>query len=612
MMRAGNQIFMRAGNGIVISLLLRLLINVCCAGEPMDFLLETMPGRIPPPAVMGNGRLGACLDASGSIVSLIWPGAGGPEQTGLIGADDPAVSGRWGVDFGDGVSWLDASVWQVEVQESGGNGESFVKTVSRHGESGVEIIQRCLVPKDMDGLLLHLEIRGAARLPRVYWQGAMRPCLGHAPGLPLAGPAFPAAAGFAGFVSDDATALFSFRPERLSAGEWDRARRLAGQGFQEAEWDVFGAGVWVLMGGSMVRRAFFSVDALENGVPVSLDGDTGVVELHLQGTADSCRTWTGIAFAHDRMRARAVLADLHQGDWEAWPTVTPTALAGREQAMQLLRQCRDSGTGMVVALPCGRPPLAFSWPSLGAWAAMAFSMNGAFDEAAGQLEALLGAIQKEDEPGVPAGSIAPLLRPGGVAAFPGGVFNSADTAWVLLAVRDVTAPWPEESRRALVERHWPDIEHMADFLARWSDFTTGLPIPGFDWTARRNAPTFEALLMHLLASSAAGDLAAVVDREIPPEWGAWRRGLDARVRFALANPPDSAPISTALGGWLALHPGLELPPLFRGNVMAGKPVPFESAGELRRVMVQHLRGIPVEHAGRAAFSAVFTAMPDPE
>lgn len=594
------------------ALFLSIAASCCCFGDAVLFLQDMMPDRMPLPAVTGNGRLGASLDTSGAVVSVIWPGTGGREQTGLIGeTEGPAPAGRWGVDFGEGVSWLDAPVWRVTGQESGGDGDSFVKTVSRLGESGIEAIQHALVPKDTDGLLLHLEIRGVERVPRVFWQGVMRPCTGHAPGLPLSGPAFPAAAGFAGFVSDDTKALFTFRPERLSAGEWDRARRLAGQGFREVEWDVFGGGVWVLMGGPMVHRAFFSMDSLEKGAPASLDGETAVFELRLQGTAESRSTWTGVAIAHDRATARAVLETL---TGEGRVSVAGLSAVSEEgaRAMRLLRQCQDLDSGMVVALPCGRPPLAFSWPSLGAWAAMAFSMNDARDNAARQLQALLSALQKGDAPGMPAGSMAPLLRPGGVAAFPGGVFNSADTAWVLLALRDVTAAWPKESRRELVERHWPEIELMADFLVRWSDFTTGLPVPGFDWSARRSASTFETLLMHLLAAGAAEELALVADREIPPDWSSWKRALDARTRFALANPPDSTPVSTALGGWIALHPEIELPPLFRGLVMADQAVPFESVEDLRRVMLPYLRGVPVENSVQAAYAAVFSATLDRE
>lgn len=586
-----------------------LFFSVHSFGSPVGYLLETMPDRAIPKTILSNGLLGVGLDESGSLVSLVWPGTGGIEQTGVIERDGYGIAGHWGIDFGGGISWLDSPDWEVDHTNTDPAGR-FTVTESRHRELGVEAGQWCLTKKTKNGVWFGLEIRGASKVPRVYWQCAVVPGTGHVPGVPLAGPLFPASAGFAGFPSDDGEVLYTFRPGHVSSSDWERARRMAAQGSGESAWDVFGGGTWVAMGSSLVRRAVFTADTAEQGSRVSLAKEPMLLELRPLGESKLCRAGIGISFADGREKARSSVGLLGADVWD--PLEFANAMTEKDRSLRLLHQSLDSASGMVVALPCGRPPLAFSWPVLGAWAALAFSLNGAHDQAERQLEALLGAVNPEDAPDVPAGSIAPLLRTDGTPAFPAGVFNSADTAWVLLALRDVTAPWPKETRKGFAARHWAKIETMADFLLRWSDMATGRPIPGFDWERRRDASTFEMLLLHLLASGAAEDLAALSGRETPPEWTDWKRGLDAQVRFALANQRDETPLTTALGGWLALHPDVALPPLFRGNVMAGQAVPFESVVELRRIMIGYLRGIKGRNALDAAFGAVFSGMAEPE
>ena len=550
---------------------LALCAGAAPGGDVTAFLRQTMPEAAEPAATAANGRLAVSFDVVGGLVSVLWPGAGGVEQAGrLPGAPKPRAA-RWGVDTGDGVVWMDAP----EARASTANtGRALVETAWQT-EVG-EIRQRVVVPPEMDGFVTEISGRGGAEPRALVWEQALLPATDRPRGVPLAAPPFAAARGFAGAVFGDGRGAFVFRPGEPAPEDRERARRLAEEDANRAGWDIFEGGTWIATGATGRMTARFP-DAPPPG-QAAAGAASARLELRVSPVRDgeAWRAVAAVAFGGSRSSATETLRALLDRPFSEWAAAAETAgeppqplpEAARRAVDRLLLSWDDLRDTVVFA-PCGTPPLAVVTPQLAACAALALSKTGLTERAERQLDFLMGLARTKETATAPAGSLPVLAHADGARAFPEAVVNASDAAWCLLALRDATALWPEARRNAFLAKHRDKAAVLGDFLVRWADLNTGEPLPDFDWRALRPAASFESLLAGLLGIGAAGDLAAAA----PREWTEWRRGLEARVRFALANDPASVTLSPSLAAWIAATNTAGLPPGFRGTV--ARTVPFD-------------------------------------
>jgi len=526
-------------------------------------------------------------------VSVLWPGAGGIEQAGSLPGTARPCAAHWGVDTGDGVAWLNEMEGQVSTHSGG-----LVETVWRR--DGEEIRQRIVAPPGMDGFVVELEARTATEPPALVWEQALLPATDRARGVPLAAPPFAAARGFAGAVFGDGRGAFVFRPGEPAPEDRERARRLAEEDANRAGWDIFEGGTWIATGATGRMTAQFP-DAPPPG-RAAVGAASARLELRVIPVPDGegWRAVAAVGFGGSRNTATETLRTLLDrpfGEWaaaadKAGELPQPLPETARHAADRLLLSW-DELRGTVVFAPCGTPPLAVVTPQLAACAALAFSRLGLTDQAEKQLEFLMGLVRTKETDAAPAGSLPVLAHADGAHAFPEAVVNASDTAWCLLALRDATAPWPPARREAFLEKHRDKATVLGDFLVRWSDLNTGAPLPDFDWRVFRAAASFEPVLAGLLGIAAAGDLAAP-----SREWMDWRRSLEARVRFALANDPASVTLSPALAAWIAATHTAGLPPGFRGTVAQTEP--FSGPEELGDAVTRVLGDAPPADALSAA------------
>ncbi len=573
---------MKPANGMALLLLacLPLRAGAAAGNDITAFLRQTMPEASDPAATAANGRVAVSLDAAGGLVSVLWPGAGGIEQAGSLPGTARPRAARWGVDTGDGVVWLDAAAGDVSTRNGG-----LVETVWRR--NGEEIRQRLVAPPGMDGFVVELEARTATEPREMVWEQALLPTTEQPRGVPLSAPPFAAARGFAGAVFADGRGAFVFRPAAPTPEDGARARDLAERGAAGVAWDVFEGGVWIATGATGRMTARFP-DAAAPG-QAAAGAQAARLELRVAPArdGDSWKAVAAVAFGGNRSVAADTLRALLDRPFSeraagaetagAFPPGLPEAA---RPALERLLLSWDDTQGTAVFAPWGRPPLAVTTPQLAACAALAFSRLGLTDHAERQLGFLMGLVRTR-ETAVPAGSLPALAHANGAPAFPEAVVNASDAAWCLLALRDATAPWPPARRDAFLAKHRDTVTVLGDFLVRWSDLNTGVPLPDFDWRVFRAAASFDPVLVGLLGIGAACDLAAP-----PREWMDWRRGLEARVRFALANDPASVTLSAALAAWIAATDTTGLPPGFRGTVAQTEPFggPEELGNAVKRVL----------------------------
>lgn len=582
---------MKPANGMAFLLLacLPLCAGAASGNDITAFLRQTMPEAADPAATAANGRLAVSLDAAGGLVSVLWPGAGGVEQAGSLPGTARPCAARWGMDTGDGVVWLDTAEGQVST--NGGK----VDTVWRR--DGEEIRQRIVAPPGMDGFVVELEARTTTEPREIVWEQAFLPATARSRGVPLSAPPFAAARGFAGAVLADGRGVFVFRPGSLAPEDEARARDLAERGAAGVAWDVFEGGAWIATGRMTARFP----DAAPPG-QAAAGAQAARLELRVAPTrdGDSWKAVAAVAFGENRNTAADTLRALLDQPFDEWAaaagtagTLPPDLPETARPAVERLLLSWDDTQGTVVFAPWGRPPLAVVPPQLAACAALAFSRLGLTDQAEKQLDFLMGLVRAKETATAPAGSLPVLAHANGTPAFPEAVVNASDAAWCLLALRDATAPWPPARRDAFLAKHRATVTVLGDFLVRWSDLSTGAPLPDFDWRVFRAAASFEPVLAGLLGIGAACDLAAP-----PREWGNWRRSLEARVRFALANDPASVTLSPTLAAWIAATDTAGLPPGFRGTV--AQTDPFSGPEELGDAVTRVLGDGPPADALAAA------------
>lgn len=574
---------MKPAKGMAFLLLacLPLCAGAAPGGDVTAFLRQTMPEAADPAATAANGRLAVSFDAAGGLVSVLWPGAGGIEQAGSLPGTARPRAARWGVDTGDGEIWLDAAEGEVSPRSGG-----LVETVWRR--DGEEIRQRIVAPPGMDGFVMELVVRGDTEPREMVWEQALLPATARPRGAPLSAPPFAAARGFAGAVLADDRGAFVFRPGSLAPEDEARARDLAERGAAGVAWDVFEGGAWIATGAAGRMTARFP-DAAPPG-QAAAGAQAARLELRAVPTrdGDSWKAVAAVAFGENRNTAADTLRALLDRPFDEWAaaagtagTLPPDLPEAVRPACERLLLSWDDAQGTVVFAPWGRPPLAVVTPQLAACAALAFSRLGLTDQAERQLGFLMGLVRAKETAAAPAGSLPALAHADGAPAFPEAVVNASDAAWCLLALRDATAPWPPARRDAFLAKYRATVTVLGDFLVRWSDLNTGVPLPDFDWRVFRAAASFEPALAGLLGIGAACDLAAP-----PREWGNWRRSLEARVRFALANDPASVILSPALAAWIAATDTAGLPPGFRGTVAQAEAFtgPEELGAAARRAL----------------------------
>lgn len=597
---------MKPANGMAFLLLacLGLCAGAAPGGDVTAFLRQTMPGAADPAATAANGRLAVSLDAAGGLVSVLWPGAGGVEQAGSLPGTARPCAAHWGMNIGDGVVWLDTMEGEVSTRNEG-----LVETVWRRDRETVR--QRLVAPPGMDGFVMELVVQGDTEPREMVWEQAMLPATAQPRGVALSAPPFAAARGFAGAVLADGRGAFVFRPGSLAPEDGARARDLAERGAAGVAWDVFEGGAWIATGATGRMTARFP-DAKAPG-QAAAGAQAARLEVRAVPTrdGDSWKAVAAVAFGGNRSAASDTLRALLDRPFDEWAAATETAgafppglPAAARPALERLLLSWDDTQGTAVFAPWGRPPLAVTTPQLAACAALALSRLGLTDHAERQLGFLMELVREKETAAAPAGSLPLLAHANGTPAFPEAVVNASDAAWCLLALRDATAPWPRARRDAFLAKYRETVTVLGDFLVRWSDLNTGAPLPDFDWRVFRAAASFESVLSGLLGIGAAGDLAAAP----PREWMEWRRGLEARVRFALANDAASVVLSPTLAAWITATDTAGLPPGFRGTVAQTEA--FTGPEELEGAVTRALGGGPPEDALAAALRVLLS--PDGE
>jgi GH15 family glucan-1,4-alpha-glucosidase len=207
--------------------------------------------------------------------------------------------------------------------------------------------------------------------------------------------------------------------------------------------------------------------------------------------------------------------ELSRAAWAAWlararlpDTDDAQLLTLARRSLAVLRAACDRPSGSMVASVAPQLPYALDWTRDGAFLNLALDEAG-YPELVTRHNAYYARIQRAD--GLLAGTYPMNTYEDGT---PGGpifleIDNAALATWTLA---DHTRFLPEPERQAYRERVWPAVRRGAQFLVRWRDPWSHLPLPanedddpGF---SRGIQATVTAILALRAAETLARDLSA--------------------------------------------------------------------------------------------------------
>ncbi len=555
---------------ILAATLVLLQISGAAAAEPSPMtLLRDALGPIDAADAIGNGRLTVTLSNTGRIASVHWPSPGYFNQ--ITYTMKPDDAGRLFVPENHGLTWAtrrgETFAWEKNDDfETAMTHSTFVGRppsvkagallgcrVAGSGETGTP---EFFVHGERDLLVAQFQPDLFEAPDRVYWCANFSPCTRLIPELPFADRLLDYANDFAVFTPDNGRTIVHFRPENPRGLDWDRARALAEENADAAEWERFGDGVWIAQRPSVPPAGFqcgvsgTDFSAFEQAKNGTLGGQTAAV-----GHCDSAFEFVPvvspdgskaepitmyIAFGHTYAAAIEQLEYAYETGYdrllreasEHWAQrVAPGGFSGdrRDILLEAILNCMDRETGGLVRMPLTSPPLHIDVPRHGVMAAYALSVAGRHELVRKRIDFYLDALRERDAPGRPAGSLPAALYTTGQEAAPHLILDVQAAAWVLWLCREHANALEPGERGAFVSAIWPKLELAAEFLASWQDPRTGMPRTAFDPETLRDAQTPELVIRIHMALESALELAAL-EGEDRPGWRKRLQELDTIIR----------------------------------------------------------------------------------
>jgi len=410
-----------------------------------------------PAAVLGNGSLLATLSARGEVERLFWPHVDGPQQLGELR-----------LERGDGRA-LDEEPFAWE--QSYDDDTSILRTFARDGAETVELADAV----DPEEPVLGRRVRGAGSIVV-----RCRPLLDEAEHATAA------------YVDPESGAAVLYRRRTALAVVADGA-----------------AGVR-----SVARRADGRFDTLAHEPPVESRSEAGT-ELFLAfgGTPDEALERA----LHARRHGFSELARRRRNHDAAVIRGAEQPLAAEalyRRSLLVLDLLTDRTTGGVIAAPEFDPSFersggyGFVWPRDLAYVILGLLAAGRDDAAAAALRWL---AQNQAPEGLwlqrywTDGSLAPAWS----------LHQIDETGSALFAYE---AAWRGLADAALDRELWPSARSAADFLCRFRDAETGLPLPSVDlWEERDGQHAYSAAAV-FGGLSAAAEMAARHEPSLEPRY----------------------------------------------------------------------------------------------
>ncbi len=543
-----------------------LLSMAALAADPPP--LESLFGPSDVTAIAGNGALTVGINNFGRLALCRWPSPGYSNQISYSARDAalptkgiPREHGAmWAIRADGQTLWLTGSPWTpVEALTTADDPVLTVRTTTPGGE--ITATQSIVVVPGADVVALHLSVTGPSTSPSVYWYQNITPCTRIIPEWPVADWAFDAANDFAAFI-DAHDRIVHFRPERLTADDWEQAERLADTGGLPGEWMSFSPGVYAV---TASPQGFLQATCSPTGhgdVWSQVDGGTlseqrgswgqcqSAAAVTLTRVGEAYEATVLIAFGRDYAGATEtlerfvdrpfpLLAAEMRHHWQQWLDTMrlPAPPGSRERALVqrallTIGMCRDRTTGSVVRSPETQPPRCLDWPRNGVWISEAFTAAGR-DDLARALTAFHAGTQRLDATEVRAyGSLPAACYANGVEGAPHLVQDIEATAWFLWEIARRALGDEAALRAAFWRELHPAVTSAADFLVRWTDARTSRPLHTFSPALMRDAQTTDNLVAVYLGMSAAIAIAEGTGLAVPVEWRERRGELRTLVEFA--------------------------------------------------------------------------------
>lgn len=217
--------------------------------------------------------------------------------------------------------------------------------------------------------------------------------------------------------------------------------------------------------------------------------------------------------------------------WHAWvgivdrefPKMTPEQVVLFKRSLMYMRAAVDEGGGIIASLDSdmlqyGLDTYSYVWPRDGAYTALALDRAGDTNIARRFFEFCRDVIEEDGyfmHKYLPDKSLGSSWHPwvlGGIAQLP---IQEDETALVICALKEHY--YFSRDIELLEEMYNPLVERAADFLLRYRDEHTKLPLPSYDlWERKRGSSTFTCAAVYG-ALLAAAELSRVLGKDTHEE-----------------------------------------------------------------------------------------------
>jgi hypothetical protein len=536
------------------------------AGQPLPWsMLEDRFGPSDIALLAGNGRLTAGINDRGVITTCRWPSPGLQDHVDYVTRArnlpnlgvSPGSGMRWGIDHDGSVLWLSDPVWRVEARYAD-PGSPLARLSYIHSDGTVRVQQTAFVHPEKDLFVTRVEVQGT--MPsRIHWHADLAPCTRLIPELPIQG-LLEEMNDFAAFADQDRAVVMQFRPTQPSSGDRARAALLRKEEAGAEDWRAFRDGVWIGCASTESFSRVVAAGSTDDGSAWQQVGEGRlderraavgdcdyVVTMKPQAVRDGVAATVFLAFGQNAEEVDAILglakATGHeallsqlQSSWQSElgrSNLSETAENVRMQSQRMLLtllQCQDAKTGAVVRAPTSQPPLALAFPQHGAWITAALDLAGIHDRAEAHTLFYADHVRRETLTGMPAGSLPAALYGNGLEAAPGFVLDLDASAWTLWSFHAHARFLADAQKRIYIERVWEAAEGLGNFLARWRNARTGVPLPSFEAETLRDGHSHQSLLSVYLGVHSARRIADMLGNE-KPEWLRRERELADLIRY---------------------------------------------------------------------------------
>ena len=483
--------------------------------------------------VSGNGRLAAAFSRDGELTVLRWPSPSYFDHVSYLtrdyyaprmGAapnDGSSAAIAWSADGVSGVSWLYDPQW-AHIQYYWSDDVSILVTLMVNAELGLTVVQTDFVRPYDDVLVRRYDIvrdpsSMVQRASLIYFEN-FNPCRDKVPYFPVIDWVLDDLNDFAVAYTSEYDALIHFRPQnpddsllRPYLGESqpviDGVVSMLDEIFPLDAGEEYPP-IYIAIGGDVPTSAHqcgvedktegMDADAYwdladgrlsNNSMAIGLT--TGALQWDLPENLDTASITVFVALASSAKEALSMVREAAQlgyeylfdecrSEWESWlgdallpDTDDEGIVATCKRTLQALRIGTDAETGCMVASISTQPPYYVDWPRDGAFFNYALDLAGYHDMVTAH-NLFYASVARSI-----VGSFEMNYYPDGMVGGP--LFMEIDADGIITWEMWNHAQFLEgEERAAYLEAVYPTIRESADFMVRWRDEKTGLPLPTFE------------------------------------------------------------------------------------------------------------------------------------